>query len=261
MRPVIPALAALCGALAVALPTFTVDADEAPPAAAAAPAAASTANADELLRKAGALLFPEDFTAKIELTNTGGDGSETVYQLKLYKHGADKVRADFLFPPLEEGRRMLRVGDQIWMYVADLKRPVKMSPKQSLMGSDFNNGDLMRLNFEEDYTASISSEDDKTIVLELKARNKAVAYDRVLYTLEKSSLKSVKQEFYTASGRLVKIMEYQEWKNFDGFERPSLFTMTNALATQQKSVMRYLEFEAGKTLPDAQFRPDAIARQ
>lgn len=255
-----PNVTILCtSALVAALAAPVILAGE--PAPAAPAAAASTVNAEELLRKAGDALFPKDFTAKVELVSTAADGKATTYQMVLYKSGDDKTRADFTYPPLEEGRRMLRVGDQIWMYVTDLKRPVKMSPKQSLMGSDFNNGDLMRLSFTEDYIATVSSETATHIVLELKAKDRTVAYDRVLYTIEKSTLRSVRQEFYTTSGKLVKTLEFQEYKNYGGFERPSVFIMTNALATNQKSVMRYLEFQAGKTLPEAQFRPDAIARE
>lgn len=224
-------------------------------------AAEAAVNAEEILSKAGKQLFPEDFTAKVELVSTGADDAKTTYQMMLYKHEADKARADFLYPPLEEGRRMLRVGDQIWMYVADLKRPVKMSPKQSLMGSDFNNGDLMRLSFEEDYSATMKSQDDKHYVLELAAKSRSVAYDKVIYTIEKETFNSVKQEFYTSSGRLVKTLEYKDYKSYDGYTRPSVFVMTNALATDQTSVMKYLEFKAGETLPAPQFRPDALARQ
>ena len=226
------------------------------PAAPVAPKVDGT----EILHKAGQALFPEDFTANVELTSTRADGTAQVYKMMLYKKGKDKTRADFTYPALEEGRKMLRVGDQIWMYVADLKRPVKMSPKQSLMNSDFNNGDLMRLDFETDYVASILSDDGTTVVLELKARDKSIAYDRILYSVDKKTNRSLKQEFYTASGKLMKTLEFQEWKTYAGFERPSVFVMTNALASNQKSIIKYVAFEAGKTLPEAQFQPDAIAR-
>lgn len=250
-------LAALIGG-ATTLPAIAEDgkkSEKAPPTIEA------EVSADDILVKAGKQLFPEDFTSKVELVSKGADGAETTYRMMLYKLGAEKARADFLYPALEEGRRMLRVGDQIWMYVADLKRPVKMSPKQSLMGSDFNNGDLMRLSFEEDYTPSIKSQDDKNYVLELKAKSRSVAYDTVEYTIEKGTFNSVKQAFYTGSGRLVKTLEYKEYKTYDGYTRPSVFVMTNALATEQTSVMKYLEFKAGETLPAPQFRPDALARQ
>jgi outer membrane lipoprotein-sorting protein len=234
-------------------------ADTRAPAAKDASKAAPTA--DEILKKAGDALFPEQFTAQIEMTQYKPGTPDNVSRMMLYKRGANLVRSDYIYPPLQAGQRMLRKEGQIWMYMSDIKRPIKMSPKQSLGGSDFNNGDIMRLNLVEDYTPTIEKEDATSWVLNLKAKDRSVAYDMIKYTVEKKDFKSVRQEFYTLSGKQIKTLEFQEYRDYNGLKRPSVFVMKSSLAQGVYTTMKYTQFEPGKTLPEAQFKPDALAKQ
>ncbi|MFM7204719.1 MAG: outer membrane lipoprotein-sorting protein [Myxococcota bacterium] len=229
-------------------------------AAATAPATA-TPSADELLKKAGDMLFPDQFTAKLSIEAVKPGAPNTVSTMMLYKRGKDSVRAEYLTPAAQAGQRMLRNQGQLYMFMPDTKRPVKLNAKQSLNGGSFNNGDIMNLNFEQDYNASILKDDGNQIVLEMKAKNTSVTYDRVLWTLEKKSLRSVKQEFYTLSGKLIKSLEFQEFKKYGALERPSVFLMKSELASGVYSKMTYLEFTPGKTLAESEFRLDALNRQ
>ena len=221
----------------------------------------SAMTADQILQKAAAALFPPDFTAKLEITQVKPGQPNSVSKMMLYKRGKDTVRADYLEPAAQAGQKMLRKEGQIWMYMSDIKRPIKMSPKQSLGGSDFANGDIMRLNLEDDYTPKIAQQTDTEWILELKAKSKDVTYDVIKYTVQKKDIKSVKMEYYTLSGKLLKTLEFQDYKNYSGLLRPSLFVMKSNLAKDVYTNMRYLQFDPGKTLPESQFKPDALAKQ
>ncbi len=217
--------------------------------------------AEELLKKAGSRLFPEEFSAEIKMVQHKPGQEDYVSRLLLYKKSKDLVRADYIYPPHQAGQRMLRREGQIWMYLPDTKRTIRMSSRQSLGGSDFNNGDIMRLNYEEDYTPTIVKETDTYWVLELRAKNRSVTYDRILYTISKDGYQSVKQEFYTLSGKLIKTLEFKEPKNYGGLLRPSLFVMSSNLVEGVYTELTYVRFENGKSLPASEFRPDAMSRR
>lgn len=229
------------------------------PAGAAVQAAAMTP--EQIVKTAGATLFPENFSAKLEMTAYKPGSAPSTSQMMLYKRGNSLVRADYLAPAVQAGQRMLRKEGQIWMFMPDTKRAIKLSPKQSFGGSEFNNNDLVRLNLEEDYIPTIASEDKDKWVLELKAKDRTVSYDMIKYTVEKKGMRSVKQEFYTLSGKLMKTLEFQEYKNFGGLERPSVFMMKSNLAEGVYTKMTYLEFSPGKTLPESEFRQEALNKQ
>ena len=220
-----------------------------------------TMTAEEIVKKAGDALFPEKFTAKLEMTQIKPGSPNSVSQLMLYKSGKDMVRADYLAPATQVGQRLLRKEGQMWMSMKDTKRTVKLSAKQSLGGSEFSNGDIMRLNLEDDYTPSILSEDKDQWVIELKAKDRTVSYDKILFTIQKKGMRSVKQEFFTLSGKMIKSLEFQDYKTYNGIERPSVFMMKSALAEGVYSKMNYLEFTPGKTLPDSEFRQESLSKQ
>lgn len=231
-------------------------------AAATAPAKpAAPKTAEEIVKVAGATLFPENFTARLKLGQNKPGAAETFSELMLYKKGNNQVRADYTAPATQAGQRVLRKDGQIWMFMPDTKRAIKLSPKQSFGGSEFNNNDLMRLNLEQDYTPTIASETDTHWVLDMKAKDRSVSYDVIKWTIEKKTLRSVRQEYYTLSGKLIKTLEFSEYKTYGGLERPSVFTMKSNLAEGVFSRMTYLEFAPGKTLPDSEFRSDALNKQ
>ncbi len=217
--------------------------------------------ARQLLKEAGSRLFPEEFSAEIEMVQHKPGQEDFLSRMLLYKKNKDLVRADYIYPPYQAGQRMLRREGQIWMYLPDTKRTIRMSPKQSLGGSDFNNGDIMRLDYEEDYTPAIAAETDATWVLELRAKNRSVTYDRIRYTVSKEGYQSVKQEFYTLSGKLIKTLEFKNPKNYGGLLRPSLFVMSSNLVEGMYTELTYVRFENGKSLPISEFRPDALSKR
>ncbi len=222
---------------------------------------AAAVTADQILQKAGDTLFPENFTAQIEMSQHKPGAAANVSKMMMYKRGNDQVRADYIFPTMQAGQRILRKEGQIWMYMPDTKRAIKLSPKQSLGGSDFNNGDLMRLDLVQDYKPTIIEETPEQWVLELKARDRTVSYDMIKYTVSKKDYRSLKQEFYTLSGKMIKTMEFTDFKDYSGLKRPSTFLMKSTLAEGVYTHLKYLQFEPNKTLAADQFRSDALAKQ
>jgi hypothetical protein len=78
---------------------------------------------------------------------------------------------------------------------------------------DAANGDIASTNYAEDYTAERTGEEtvrgEECFVLDLKAANKNVTYDRIKYWVSKERLVGVKAEFFTLSGKLFKTAEFK----------------------------------------------------
>ena len=67
------------------------------------------------------------------------------------KKGNDKIVSLFLSPASEKGRATLRLGDNMWLYIPNVGKPVRITSLQSVVGGVFNNADIMRLDYNVEY--------------------------------------------------------------------------------------------------------------
>jgi hypothetical protein len=115
--------------------------------------------------------------------------------------------AKYTSPATMNDRMVLMVDRNMWFIRSGLSKPVSISPRQKLLG-DAANGDIASTNYSEDYNAVMAGEEnaggEPCYVLDLKAANKSVTYDRIKYWVSKERLVGVQAEFYTLSGKLFK---------------------------------------------------------
>ena len=57
----------------------------------------------------------------------------------------------FLSPASEKGRATLRLGNNMWLYIPSVGKPLRITSLQSVVGGVFNNSDILRI----DYSADI----------------------------------------------------------------------------------------------------------
>lgn len=176
----------------------------------------------------------EEIISKIDknLTFEEGQMSITIVDIKSnkeYKNMAAVVKfkrdyatlIEFLSPAREKGKKILMMNDNMWMYVPGVSKPVRLSGKDSFMGTSFSNRDLMDYDMANDYSARIIEEKEEVYILELIAKNKNVSYAKIILSVDKRLFLPVKEELYTVSGNLIKIMEFSKNKDFNGKVRPS----------------------------------------
>lgn len=246
-------LAALSPALVLGLTTTSL--------AQGAPAKGKP-SAAELLKRYDAVMGPGSFEAETVMVAHREDGSTRSYEMKVLKSGEDKLRASFSAPATAKGQEMLRNGDNMWLYMPNLKRAVRVASRDSFMGGDFNNADVLRVNYTADYTAEISEETDKAWVLELKAKRPEVAYDRIkLWMTKDKQSQPLKAELYAKSGKLLRTAEFSDVKDFgDGFTRPATIRMRNELAKQRFSEMTWKSIKLKDEIPSQRFTLDDLGR-
>jgi outer membrane lipoprotein-sorting protein len=153
-------------------------------------------------------------------------------------------------------------GKDLWLFLPNVSQPVRLSLSQRLTGQ-VANGDLARANFAGDYVPSITSSDtikgQPHYVLELKASDRSVTYNRVVYWVNKSNYRPYKAEFYALSGKLLKTCLYDNFKDSAGAFRPTTLIMEDALADGGKSVLEYKNFVL-RDLPDKYFNKDYLMK-
>ena len=215
----------------------------------------------EILTKVDRNLEPESYESYRKLINIEPNGSEKDYILYTVKKGRDKLMALFTSPASEKGRSTLRLGDNMWLYVPEVGKPIRINSLQSVIGGVFNNADILRLDYSVEYKAETAEETaDGQYLLSLKAVNDAVAYDRLKMWVDKTKLVPTKIECYAASGLLIKTLYFSDIKDFGGgIVRPSTVTTDSPLYKGYKSVMLFAGVKA-RAFPDEVFTLDFMAR-
>ena len=201
-------------------------------------------DAQQLLREVDGRLQPESYEMYRKLINIEPDGRKKSFVLYTIKKGNDKMLALFLDPPSEKGRATLRLVDNMWLYIPDVGKPLRITNLQSVVGGVFNNSDIMRLDFSDEYHAESVQVEEEQYLLELKAKSNFVAYDRLRMWVDQDALVPVKVEAYAASGLLIKTLHYSKIKDFgNGIVRPSMLETDSPLYKGYKSVMLFSGIE------------------
>ncbi len=203
--------------------------------------------ADKLLLKVDRNLNPESYESYKKLINIEPSGRKKEFVLFTVKKGKDKVAALFISPASEKGRSTLRMEENMWLYIPNIGKPVRITSLQSVVGGIFNNADILRLDYAEEYFVKKSEEDKGMIVLYLKAKKKSVAYDQLKMWVDKKNTLPVKIECMTQTSMLIKTIHYKQVKNFGkGIKRPSVIETVSPLHKGYKSVMIFAGIKSRK---------------
>lgn len=161
---------------------------------------AAALDGSEILRRVDANMQPQSYEMYRKLINIEPDGKKKEFVLYTVKKGQEKMVALFLSPASEKGRATLRLGDNMWLYIPSVGKPLRITSLQSVVGGIFNNSDILRLDYSVEYEAKSISENGDSYELELKAKNPAVAYDRLQMTVDRESLLPTKLSVMRSAG-------------------------------------------------------------
>jgi len=191
-----------------------------------------------LLRQVDRNLNPESHESYRKLINIEPDGRKKEYVLYSVKKGLDKVAALFISPASEKGRTTLRVGENMWLYIPNVGKPIRITSLQSVIGGVFNNADILQVDYAAEYDVQKVEENGGDYLLHLKAKTGTVAYDRLLLRANQKSKLPVKIECLTSTGMLIKTIYFKEVKDFGaGIVRPSVIETDSPLYKGYRSVM------------------------
>lgn len=213
-----------------------------------------------ILKKVDEILTPGSVEFYRKLINEEPDGDKKEFIFYSVKKDRDKVAMLYLSPASEKGRATLRLGDNMWLYIPNVGRPIRITSMQSIVGGVFNNADIMRLDYSAEYNAVDLEEGPVDYILGLKAKTRTVSYDSLkMVVIKKSNIVKI-VECYAASGKLIKTLIFKQVKDFgNGIVRPAVIETTSPLYKGFKSVLIYSKIK-NKKFPDEVFTLDYLSR-
>lgn len=180
-------------------------------------------SADEILDRVDQNMSSENRIFESSMTIHGKRNSRTITS-RTYAVGDTKSFTEYLSPAREEGTKMLKLEDQLWIYSPSTDRTIQISGhmlRQSVMGSDLSYEDMMEnRKMTEVYDATVESSEEvegrPVWVLDLQARVEDVAYASRKVWIDKERFIPLKEELYAKSGQLLKRSEMSNVKLIDG---------------------------------------------
>ena len=147
----------------------------------------------------------------------GRRGSRNV-ESKTWAEGDDNSFTEYLAPAREQGTKMLKLEDLLWMYSPNTDRIIKISGhmlRQSVMGSDLSYEDMLDdRKLTDNYNATVNAEEEyngiSCWVIDLKTKTEDIAYDSRKIWVDKDKFIPMKQELFAKSGKLLERMEMSD---------------------------------------------------
>ena len=212
--------------------------------------------AQRILKKLDKSMFPETFESEMEMTTyrTGKNPKKIIYHI--YSKGTDKALMEITFPKRDKGKKILLNKDNLWLYIPTVSRPIRLTRKQSFMGSVFSNEDMMNSTMADDYDAVIESRENGKIVLILNAKKKKIAYTKIkmeIKTLKTGEIIPLSAVYYGFSGKEIKKMYFEDVKKIAGLFRPTVMKMEDILEKDAYTQVTILSLKKNSTIPDYYF--------
>jgi len=134
------------------------------------------------------------------------------FTMSSWGRGLDEAAIEYVDPPRDAGTRMLRKGDELWMYLPAIERVQKISGhmlRQGMMGSDVSYEDMMNnTHLVDAYTATVTGEDTvdgrKCWRVEMIAKDETVTYPKRVTCVDAETYIPLRQELFALSGMLLK---------------------------------------------------------
>lgn len=222
-------------------------------------------DAPTILRRADRAVLGETATYTLRMTVVRPGKPERIVEMRGWKKGDDQGLVRYTAPAKERGTAYLRSGESTWLYLPSAEKVVRVGAKQNFGGGDFSNADIFRLSLVKDYDPTLvgeeAAEGQPCYKLELKARDRSIAYDRVVYWVRSDgTFYPVKADYYTLSGKNLKSLVLAQVKPIGGRPRPTLLTMESRVDEGSRTRLEFLTIQDDVRLDDRLFTPNALER-
>lgn len=218
---------------------------------AALPFSAPAQDATEIVNKADEKMRGESSRAEMTMKIVRPTWERSV-SMKAWSMGEDYSLILITSPARDEGTAFLMRGNEIWNWLPDVNRSIKMPPSmmsQSWMGSDFSNNDLVReSSIVTDYTYKLL--EDSTILgydcyrIEMTPKPEApVVWSKVISFISKDNYLQLRAEYYDEHNNLVRVMSGADIDRLDGRLLPTKIAMNPMEKEGQKTVITYQDIK------------------
>ena len=180
-------------------------------------------DAKQILDRVDKNMSSENRKFESSMTIHGKRASRTITSVT-YSVGDKKSFTEYLTPAREQGTKMLKLENQLWIYSPSTDRTIQISGhmlRQSVMGSDLSYEDMMEdRKLTDIYAAKVSGRENTggrdCYVLELTAKVSEVAYYSMKIWIDTEHFVPLREDMYSKSGQLLKRTTLSDIKQIQG---------------------------------------------
>ncbi|HYX08967.1 MAG TPA: outer membrane lipoprotein-sorting protein [Bacteroidales bacterium] len=224
-------------------------------------------SAEEILKKVDKNMSSENRIFESSMTIHGKRNSRTMTS-KTYSVGDKKSFTEYLSPAREQGTKMLKLEDQLWIYSPSTDRTIQISGhmlRQSVMGSDLSYEDMMDdRKLTDVYNARVTGKETidgrETWVLKLDAKVDDVAYAKRKEWIDTERYIPLKEELYAKSGELLKRATMKNVKQLDGRWFPTTVIYKDMLKQGDGTEFNITNIKFNQDIPEYIFTKAALKR-
>jgi outer membrane lipoprotein-sorting protein len=221
----------------------------------------------EILEKVDRNMYSENRIVEAGMTIHGRRSSRTV-TMRTYSVGDEKSFTEYLSPPREEGTKMLKLEDQLWIYSPSTDRTIQISGhmlRQSVMGSDLSYEDMMEdRKLTDIYAAELTGEEEiegrTAFILELTAIVSDVAYHSRKIWIDKERFIPLREDLFARSGQLLKQTTLSDVRQIDGRWFPFTMHFKDMLKQGDGTEFSIYSIEFDQNIPDHIFSKASLRR-
>ena len=216
-------------------------------------AAQSFPSGKDILRRVDANIGSDNKISTAEMIIHTKRGNRSM-KSKSWMMGEEKSFTEYLAPAREKGTKMLKLEDQLWMYIPSTDRTIKISGhmmRQSVMGSDLSYEDMMEdTQLLTHYEANVIGEevllDRACWVLELTSIVEETAYHSRKIWVDKERYISLREDRFARSGKLLKTFEASDVKRIQNRWVPTHMVFKDVLKGGEGTefILESIEFNA-----------------
>jgi len=225
----------------------------------------SAQNALEILEKVDKNMSSKNRVVESSMTIRTKRNSLTITS-KSYSVGNKKAFTEYLSPAREQGTKMLKLENQLWIYSPSTDRTMQISGhmlRQSVMGSDLSYEDMMDdRKLTDIYTAKFikneTIESRNTYLLELTAKVQDLAYFSRKIWIDTEGFVPIKEELYAKSGQLLKQTNFSEVKKIQNRWFPTKMLYKDILKQGEGTEFKIIEMKFDQDIPEYLFTKAAL---
>jgi len=223
--------------------------------------AAAVPTGREVVDRMDRLLRGETTVGLYEMEITTPTWSRTL-RLRAWEKGREKTFIRILAPAREEGNATLRRSFEMWNYLDNIERVIKIPPSMMLlswMGSDFTNDDLVKESsivndYEHTNRGVVDVDGQKAYLVEAVPREDApVVWGKVVLRVRTGDYVPLSEEFYSEHGELVRVLTFSEIRRMGGRTIPARWEMVPLKKEGHSTVFRILEIAFDQKVDDGIF--------
>lgn len=225
----------------------------------------SAQNADEILEKVERNMSSDNRIFESSMTISGSRTKRTIASVT-WSVGDKQSFTEYLSPAREQGTKMLKLDNQLWIYSPSTDRIIQISGhmlRQSVMGSDLSYEDMMDdRKITEVYTAKYIgtelTDGRNTWLLELTAKVSDIAYNSRKMWIDTERYVPLKEELYAKSGQLLKRISLSEVRYMDGRWFPTKMIYKDMLKQGSGTEFLITSAKFNQPIPDYIFSKAAL---